>query len=107
MYIRFLPLLLLFTTSAAYAGTAIGHVTSITVRNDNDTVLFKVNKPIHNTPSCNKTGLFAIHLKKTGGMAAYMALLAAKQHRYTVLIDGMKNCSGNWQAEDVRTIKLN
>ena len=107
MTIRFLPLLLMLTSSTAFAGTAIGRVTSITVSNNSDTVLFQINKPIHNTPRCNATGQFALHLKKPGGMAAYMALLEAKKHSYTVLIDGMNNCSGNWQSEDIRTIKLN
>lgn len=107
MHIRFLPLLLLLASSTAFAGTAIGHITSIIVANNHDTVLFQVNTPIHNTPRCNATGQFAIHLNKPGGMASYMALLAAKQHGYTVMLDGMNQCSGNWQSEDLRTIRLN
>lgn len=107
MSIRFLPLLLMLTSTTAFAGTAIGRVTSIIVANNHDTVLFQVNKPIHNTPHCNATGQFAIHLSKPGGMAAYMALLAAKQHGYTIMVEGINQCSGKWQSEDIRTIRLN
>ena len=33
-----------------------------------------------------------------------MALLAAKQQGYTVLIDGMNNCSNEQKSEDVKAI---
>ncbi|MEJ2361750.1 MAG: hypothetical protein P8Z75_10035 [Gammaproteobacteria bacterium] len=107
MYKRFLALILIFTSSTAFAGTAIGHVTSIIVANNQDTVLFKVNTGIHNTPKCNETGQFAIHLDKPGGMATYMALLTAKQKGFTIMADGTRGCSGNWKSEDLRTLRLN
>ena len=104
---RILPFLLMFITSTAYAGTAIGHVGAVIVANNHDTILFHMNTSIHNTPSCNETGQFAIHLDKPGGMATYMALLAAKEKGYTVMVDGMNSCSGNWKSEDLRTLRLN
>lgn len=107
MYKRFLAFTLFLISSSAFAGTAIGHITSIIVADNRDTVLFKLNTPIHNTPSCNETGQFALHLNMPGGMATYMALLAAKQHGYTVMVDGTRSCSGNWNSEDLRTLRLN
>lgn len=107
MYKRFLALVLIFTSSTAFAGTAIGHVTAIIVANNKHTVLFKVNTTIHNSPRCNETGQFALHLDKPGGMATYMALLAAKQKNFTVMVDGTNSCSGNWKSEDLRALRLN
>jgi hypothetical protein len=99
-----LVLLLYCITGIATAGTATGRVTAITVANDDYAVLFQLENPIEKTPRCNESKRFSIHLKKPGGMASYMAILAAKQHGYTVLIEGLNNCSNEWKSEDVKTI---
>lgn len=106
MSFRLLTLLLIFATNTAFAGSAVGHVTRVTVANDNYAVLFQLDKPIDNTPRCNEYKRFAIHLKKPGGMAAYMALLEAKQQSYTIEVEGLNNCSNDWKSEDVKTITL-
>ena len=79
MYMRLLPVLLLCYAGSVAAGTATGRVTTITVSNDNYAVLFQLDKPIDKTPRCNESQHFSVHLQKPGGMAAYMALLEAKQ----------------------------
>lgn len=104
MFNRLLALLLFCYTGAAMAGSAVGRVATITVANDNYAVLFQLDKPIEDSPRCNESRRFSIHLKKPGGMASYMALLAAKQQGYTVLIDGMNNCSNEQKSEDVKAI---
>lgn len=106
MYKRFLIIMLILTSSPAFAGTAVGHIGSILIRNDKDTVLFSVTTPIHNTPACNETNQFAIHLNEPGGKAIYKALLTAKRMNDTVMVDGTKSCSGNWKSEDVRVLRL-
>jgi hypothetical protein len=106
MYTRILPILLLSYAGTAMAGTATGRITTITVHNDQHAVLFQLDKPIAKTPRCNESQHFSIHLLKPGGMAAYMALLEAKQQGYTVLIEGMNNCSNEWKSEDVKSIIL-
>jgi hypothetical protein len=104
MYIRLLPLLLLCYANAVCAGAATGRVSTITVSNDDHVVLFQLDKPIDKTPRCNESQRFSVHLAKPGGMASYMALLAAKQQGYTVLIEGLNNCSNEWKSEDVKSI---
>lgn len=106
MIIRALPILLLCYAGTAFAGNAVGRITTITVTNNNHAVLFQLEKPIENTPRCNETKHFSIHLQKPGGMAAYMALLHAKQQGYTVLVEGLNNCSNHWKAEDVKSLVL-
>lgn len=104
MHIRLIPLILLCYTGAVSAGTATGRVTAITVSNDEPAVLFQLDKPIEKTPRCNESQRFSVHLAKPGGMASYMALLEAKQQGYTVLIEGLNNCSNEWKSEDVKSI---
>jgi hypothetical protein len=104
---RLLYLLLLCHAGAVMAGSANGHVTTITVANDTYVVLFHLDKPIENTPRCNESQRFSIHLQKPGGMAAYMAMLAAKQQGYTISVEGLNHCSNDWKSEDVRTITVN
>ena len=104
MYRQLLSFLLLGGASTAMAGTATGRIATITVHNDQHAVLFQLDKPIDKTPRCNESQHFAIHLLKPGGMAAYMAVLEAKQQGYTVVIEGMNNCSNEWKSEDVKSI---
>jgi hypothetical protein len=104
MYTRLLYLLLLCYTGVASAGTATGRVAAITVSNDDHAVLFQLDKPINNTPRCNESQRFSVHLAKPGGMASYLALLAAKQQGYIVLIEGLNNCANEWKSEDVKSI---
>ncbi|MBI1423407.1 MAG: hypothetical protein GC149_08080 [Gammaproteobacteria bacterium] len=101
-----LPVALFVCVEMASAGNAVGRVGAITVANDSHAVLFQLDREIDNTPRCNESKRFSIHLQKPGGMAAYMALLSAKQHGYTVLIEGLNNCANEWKSEDVKTIIL-
>jgi hypothetical protein len=102
-----LSLFLLAYAGAVMAGSAVGRVSTITVANDSYAVLFQLDNPIENTPSCNEAKRFSINLQKPGGMAAYMALLEAKQQGYTVLVEGLNNCSNDWKSEDAKTITFN
>ena len=104
MYFRLCPLLLCCYTGTVFAGSAVGHITTITVANDNYAVLFQLDKPIDDTPRCNESRQFSIHLKKPGGPAAYTAILEAKRQDYTVRVEGLNNCSNEWKSEDVKTI---
>lgn len=104
MSIRLLLLALLCYSGTVVAGSAVGRIATVTVANDNYAVLFQLDKPIENTPRCNESKRFSIHLQKPGGMASYMALLDAKQQGYTVVVDGLNNCSNEWKSEDVRSI---
>ena len=96
--------LLFAYTSTVFAGNAVGRVGTITIANDSHAVLFQLDREIDNTPRCNESKRFSIHLQKPGGMAAYMALLSAKQQGYTVLIEGLNNCANEWKSEDIKTI---
>lgn len=89
------------------ARSATGRVTHIRVASDNDAVLYQLGKPIEYIPRCNEYRQFSIHLKKTGVMAVYMALLAAIQQGYPVTVEGLINCSNVWKPEAVRTITNN
>ena len=104
MNTRLLSFALLCYVGTVSAGSAAGRVTAITVSNDDHAVLFQLDKPIEKTPRCNESQRFSVHLAKPGGMAAYMALLQAKQQGYTVLIEGLNNCSNEWKSEDVKSI---
>jgi hypothetical protein len=104
MNMRLLPILLLCYSGTVAAGSATGRVAAITVSNDDYAILFQLDKPIEKTPRCNESQRFSLHLQKPSGMAAYMALLEAKKQGYTVLIEGLNNCSNEWKSEDVKTI---
>lgn len=104
MYRKILCFTLLCYAGAVTAGTATGRIATITVSNNDFVVLFQLDKPIDKTPRCNESQQFSLNLQKPSGMAAYMALLEAKKQGYTVLIEGLNNCSSDWKSEDVKSI---
>ncbi|MBI3562348.1 MAG: hypothetical protein HY080_11615 [Gammaproteobacteria bacterium] len=103
---RSLYFLLSILTSDALAGNAVGKITSITVADNSASILFKLDAPITDTPRCNETNRFSINLMKPGGMAAYIALLQAKQQNYRVTVTGLNTCSNEWMSEDSKNIIL-
>lgn len=90
----------------ALAGSATGKITTITVADHAIAVLFALAAPIEGTPRCNESQRFSLNLKKPGGRAAYMALLEAKQHGYTVRVEGLNTCANEWKSEDSKSITL-
>lgn len=107
MYTRLLFLLLCSYAGIANAVTAVGRVATITVANNSFVELFQLDKPIENSPRCNESQRFSNHLQPPSGIAAYLALLAAKQQGYTVLNEGTNISSNECKSEDVRTITFN
>lgn len=95
-----------FAASSAYAGTATGSVTTLSIANDSRAAAFSLDGSIEDSPRCNESGRFAFDLGKQGGKAMLQVLLAAKRDNLTVSVRGLNTCKSEWRSEDVKDITL-
>lgn len=96
----------IFISSDAAADTVTGHITKIRFMQHGNAVLFQMDKPLSETPRCNKTGQFAIDLGKSGGNALLKALLVAKENGLMIAVTGLNTCVVHNRSEGVKYLDI-
>jgi len=97
----------LIFSSAAFAGTATGQVTKITVRSSDGLILFFVSGPSSGSPACARYSYWLIKDENSGtGKRQVAMLLAARATGQSITVYGTGACSRWFDGEDVDAIEM-
>lgn len=100
-------MLTLSINTSVLAGSQIGKITHLTVRQSDGLIYFNVSNTAHNKPSCATHPYWMIRNEKSQvGKVQYAMLLTAQAAKRTIAVTGNNTCSRWGDGEDVNAITL-